>query len=417
MSEGKGIIFYSKKIRWKMISDKYLYKNKYTEEFLNFASKDYAHKDKMITRCVDNGVVLPLKKSKPGGPLMGYGGVLDAENNYINESAQIGKGDTLDRFVGKYEYDQASEIYLDETVVYIGAFPSHWGHFLVDMVYRLWYFLEHDEPYRIVYCSENVEISGVYLEFFKLLGIDKDRLFRIAIPTRFGRIIIPQAAYMACDYYTQEYRNVFRKVVKSISRTDIEPYEKIYLSRGHFVDAHSKEVGEQNIEYNFRMNGFHVLYMEELSLEEQIFYIHNSKAVAALSGTLCHNIVFAGENTELIILNKTHITNTHQVLINQMMGVPVTYIDVYKEPYRQFPISYGGGPFWLDTGGLREYFCDKLFDFFPERKYTTFLNGLRYTKMCFEIKLYKLYEKMYYILCEHKYIISFLRRVKKFVGR
>ncbi len=46
---------------------------------------------------------------------------------------------------------------------------------------------------------------------------------------------------------------------------NIEPYEKIYLSRGHFQEAHGKEAGEKNIELNFRENGYHILYMEELS--------------------------------------------------------------------------------------------------------------------------------------------------------
>lgn len=395
-----------------MINSKYMYSNEYTRQFLEFASKDYKNREKLAAVFVDRGLVLPLKKSAPGGPLMGYGGVLDKEDNYVEESAQIGKGDTLPRFTGKYDYDKESVQNFDETVIYIGAFPEHWGHFLVDMVYRFWYFLESKERRRIVYCSEGPEISGVFLEFFRLLGIDGERLYRIEKPSRFKQVIIPKSGYMACDYYTEEYRSVFRKIVDNLPELSIMPYDKIYLSRGHFKEAQGKEVGEKNIEYNFRQNGFQVIYMEELSLTEQAYYISHAKVVAALSGTLCHNILFAGKDTELVILNKTHIINTHQVLIDQMMGITVTYVDIYKEPYKRFPVSYGGGPFLLDSRRLMEYFRDKGMGFYPERKSVVFLNRLLYTKMCLGIRLYKLYEKTYYKVCEYEWLIGMLRKMK-----
>ena len=399
-----------------MINRKYMYENEHTKAFLEFAEKQYYREEKATVHCIDRGIVLPLKKSEPGGPLIGYGGVLDANDNYVMSSAQVGKGDTLDRFVGKYEYNKQEEVYQEETVVYIGALPPHWGHFLVDMTYRFWYFLEEDDAYPIVYCSDGFEITGVYLDFFKLLGISADRLRRIDKPTRFRQIIIPQPAYMACDYYTMQYRSVFQRIIENVNKIKMTPYEKIYLSRGHFKDAHGKEIGEKNIEYNFQKNGFQVLYMEELSLAEQIFYINHSKQVAALSGTLCHNILFAGEETKLIILNKTHIINTHQVLIDQMLDISVNYVDVYREPYKKFPVSYGGGPFLLDSSSLKNYFKDENLVYYPERKRVVFVNRLVYTKMCFRIMTYKAYEKLYYKLCEHKYIIGFLRKIKTFAG-
>lgn len=385
----------------------------YEEELLQFASKDYCKKEKLEATCVDNGVILPLKKSEPGGPLMGYGGVLNQNGEYVLESAQIGKGDTAPRFIGKYEYDSTQEKCYDETVIYIGAFPPHWGHFLVDMSYRFWYFEKSAVPYRIAYCSEHDEIAGVYLKFLSLLGISEDRLFRVTVPSRFKQIIVPEPGYMACDYYTTEYKSVFEKMVSNLPKLTIKSYEKIYLSRGHFGDAKSKEIGEKNIEENFINNGYHILYMEELSLGEQIFYINNAKKVAALSGTLCHNIVFAGSDTELIILNKTHIINTHQILINQMMDIKVTYVDVYVEPFKTFPVSYGGGPFLLDGRKLISFFEQNQMVYYKERDWIRLQNRVIYLKMCIGIYLYKKYEKLYYRLCKHKCIIGMLRKIRQ----
>ncbi len=397
-----------------MIDTRYMYDNQYTKEFLDFLQKNYFRRNGLTLLEISGGLVLPLKKSEPGGPLMGYGGVLDNQGNYVSLSAQIGKGDTLDRFNGKYEYDKAQERKYEETVIYIGAYPPHWGHFLVDMSYRFWYLLKEQAPYKIVYCSEKEEISGVYLEFFELLGIKTDRLFRIEKPSRFDRILIPEPAYMACDYYTEEYKSIFDRMIRKAEQYAYPVYEKIYLSRGHFGEAKGKEIGEQSIERNLKENGYHILYMEELGLKEQIFYISHCKKMAALSGTLCHNIVFAGKDTELIILNKTHIMNTHQVLLEKMKEINVTYIDVYKEPFRGFPLSYGAGPFLLDSRGMQSYMLEQGMRYYPESARVRFTNRLIYAKMCLCLWGYKQYERAYYKLCKHKLIIGLLRKVKGF---
>ena len=123
-----------------MIETKYMYSNCHTKEFQQFVQNDYRRSEKLRIRTVENGLVLPLKTSRTGVPLLGYGGVLDAKEQYVIESAQIGKGDTADRFIGKYNYNPCEVETSEEEVIYIGALPLHWGHFLIDMVHRFWIF-------------------------------------------------------------------------------------------------------------------------------------------------------------------------------------------------------------------------------------------------------------------------------------
>lgn len=403
-----------------MIETIYMYPNCYTREFQQFAKKNYRRNKKLEIKTVENGLVLPLKVSETGVPLLGYGGVLDSDDHYVMESAQIGKGDTADRFIGKYEYDICEVEISDEAVIYIGALPLHWGHFLIDMTYRFWIFA-HDEfsDNKIVYCTNNTRFQGVQLEFMKMLGIDPKRLCPIEKPTRFRTIYIPEPGYMACDYFTREYRNTFSRLVNNSPQLNLNPYEKIYLSRGHFKKAQKSEIGERNIEDNFAANGFQILYMEELSLAEQIFYISHCKTVAALSGTLCHNILFANSGITWIILNKTHLTNTHQVLLNQMIGCRVIYIDLYIEPFKRIPDSYGSGPFLLDAGKLQKYFEDNGMKFIRKSKLSRCCDFLIYLKMCLQIKgqtlFSELYIKAYNKACKYKFIITPLRYAKSIV--
>ena len=403
-----------------MIISKYMYQNKYTDDFLKFSGKNYLLKEKALrVQMVEEGVILPLKNIGPKGPTLGLGGVLDSEGRYLIDSASIGKGDTADRFIGKYTYNKEEEDYLDETIFFMGVYLKHWGHFLVDVVYRLWYVLQHpEENFRIAYCAnKEEEINGTYSDFFELLDIKKSRLIRIDRPTRVRKIILVQPAYMACDYITQEYKYIFDTLVQKVKDLPLTPYSKIYLSRMHFKEAKKKEIGEKNIERNFANNGFHVLYMEELSLKEQIFYISHCKVMAALSGTLCHNLLFADRDVQMIILNKTHFINTHQVLINQVVGADVYYVDIYKEPYKRFPLSYGGGPFLLvNNKGLGSWFEEKQYVYTKDKVGVKLQNRIKYLHLClsltFQQNIKKMYVWLYYKISKNDWLIGFLRNIR-----
>lgn len=390
----------------------YMYENQYTQEFLQFAKVNYGKEMSAQISLIDNGVILPLKKALHGGPLMGMGGVVDSDGNYVIESAQIGKGDTVDRFVGKYEYERTEEEYYDETVIYIGALPPHWGHFLIDMTYRFWFLVNDTSSYKVVYCSEENEFEGVYLEFMLLLGIEEGRLLRISKPSKFKQILVPHPSYMACDFYIKEFGVVFENLAECVKDRKFEKYDKIYLSRLHFDEANKKEIGEKILERNFAANGYKVIYMEEHSLAEQIYLINHAKKIVALSGTLCHNVVFADKEAELIILNKVHFINTHQVLINQMKGIKVVYIDVYREPFQYFPRSYGEGPFLLCNGKLKLFFKERGMVYKEEKLYKKIYNFVIYVLMCFIVLGKEMYENMYYFICQYPLIINFFRKMK-----
>ena len=113
----------------------------------------------------ENATILPLRKDSR--VQFGLGGVVDAEGNYVNLSA------IPDRVQFAYEF--ANPEFRDEKVVYCGYMINHWGHFLIEAVCRLWYFLEKDPTIDkyIFFLDENEEreIKGNYREFLQLLGI------------------------------------------------------------------------------------------------------------------------------------------------------------------------------------------------------------------------------------------------------
>ena len=331
------------------------YNYKYKDSIFINEYKNEACIDKFISKQLDiipyeNAIVLPAINNNNKDSWF-KGGVLDKNNNYIDNSS-VKAYNLPTRMNGGYKYDNCE--YVDETVIYIGLFINHWGHFLVDGLSRLYAGIKL-RKYRLVYIGENNQcIRGNYLDFFSLLGIEKERLLLITKPTKFKKIFIPSPSQEAGGFWTNEFKDIFNVVRDKVKRK--MNYDKIYLSRKYLPDSQRKEIGEAEVELFFNKIGYKSIYPEQLSLAEQISYIKNAKSVACVGGTLAHNMLFAQDKTELIILSKTYLINPNQFQINQIRELKVIDIDCHLSLN---PVSFGKGPFIIyKNDNLRNFAMD-----------------------------------------------------------
>lgn len=355
-----------------------------------YENMEYLKSVKLKVTNIKNGTILPLKKNTPEA-LFGNGGVIDEKGEYIESSAQLAFG-MKNRVLGKYEIEE-KPVYVNKKVVYLNFFIHQWGHFLIDVISRLWYVLENkDENFDIVYtCTygENDEFKGNYLEFFELLGIDVNRLIMINKPTCFKEVVIPDPSIYPGKYYTKEYKNIFRKIIDNVQLTENIP-EKIYLSRKLLKTKFKKEVGEKEIEEFFNSNGYISIYPEQLTLKEQLQYFKYSKKIIATSGSLAHNVLFCDKN-ELTILNKTCLNNLHQHILNSVSDSKIKYIDVHLSYY---PILYGYGPFLLILSkNLKKFSEDYGYKFSYPKNYKIKKIFRKIWYLCMYFLIYKLLNK------------------------
>ncbi|HEV0084610.1 TPA: glycosyltransferase family 61 protein, partial [Streptococcus pneumoniae] len=337
------------------------YEERYQEnlsknDFYKLINKSYLSDKELQVQQVKAGIVLPPKafetklSNKLGlqKSLHGKGGVVDSNGNYIELSAQKAVG-MRNRVYGPYKINYDNLPIRNEKVIYLNYFIKQWGHFLLDVVGRLWYPLLQDNDTKLVYtCYAGTEtkIEGNYLEFLKLLGIDQSRLIMINCPTQFSEVIIPESSILPGGYYTKEYKQLFSSVVENIKLDKYDVNAKmIYCSRSKLGIAKSKEFGEDGIEGIFKQNGYTSVYMETMSLEEQIKTLLSAKTIVLTSGSLAHNLLFVNKDIDVFILNKTYRVNLHQFLINEISDATVRFVDIYRSP---LPILYGYGPFLMD---------------------------------------------------------------------
>ena len=270
-----------------------------------------------------NATILPLRRDSSFGLLFGKGGVVDADGNYVDLSCIPGRV--------QYAYPFEKPEYRDEKVVYCGYLVNHWGHFLIEGVTRLWYFLENDPTVDkyVFFLDENEEreIKGNYREFFRLLKI-WDKLEIINRPTAYREVVVPELGLHMRTSYTTKLLAVFDTVAGNVlADSNWETPEKIYFSRSQFQKSKAFESGFDTLDNFFSKNGYTILYPEKVPLDRMIYYIRHAKVVASLSGSLPHNMLFANPGQKVEIVERLVISDDNQTDVHRMLQLQVTYID------------------------------------------------------------------------------------------
>lgn len=312
----------------------------------------YLESRSMEIQRIPHGVVLPQKPAK-NGPMWGLGGVCDERGNFVALSAYDGGWASHG---GGYLWQE--ETYLDCDVVYFGMFFPHWGHFLIDLMGRLWYFARENtrgKNIKLAYLGDE-EPQGNFLEIFSLLGIRQEDLLHITEPTRFRSVIVPEFSCKSCVWYSQEYRSIFDVMITRVTEEAYLPeglkdITKVYFSRLSFGKAKTTEFGEQNIARWLEANGFTSVAPETLSVRDQIYLWNHAEEIACLDGSIPMSVAFSrNPRLKLTVLHKTSLEHLNVELFLLMRPCEVYLLDAWHEPFKGYPKNIGAGPFLLHLG-------------------------------------------------------------------
>lgn len=336
-----------------------------------------------------NATILPLRRDPSFGLLFGKGGVVTEQGEYLPLSCIPGRV--------QHAYPVEKPEYRDETVVYCGYLVNHWGHFLIEGVTRLWYFLENDPTVDkyVFFVDENEErqIRGNYREFLELLKI-WDKLEIINKPTTYREVIVPELGIHMRTAYTPKLVKVFDTIADNVvPEPGWETPEKIYYSRSQFAKGIPFEFGFDSLDNFFAKNGYTILFPEKVPLGRMIHYIRNSKVVATLSGSLPHNMLFARNGQKVEIIERLVISDDNQTDVNRMRELDVVYVDANIPLYT---IDFVG-PFIMGyTPELQRFAADRGY-LPPDPQYLT----KKYLKNCF-----RNYMKAYIDLYNYNWFID-----------
>lgn len=306
-------------------------------------ARDKFHKvDSAIVETYDNATILPAVKFDDYDVSHGRGGVMDENGKYVELSKQKA------RVQGYYNPSKYGIEESNETVVYCGFFNKVWGHFITEVVSRLWYALKNDksvDAYVFIDSLDgNKQFSGNYFEFLKLLGIS-DKVRIINKPTKFKKVIVPEEGLVYNDHYTQEFIDLYQFInKKGLELYSGEKYDKVFFSKRKLPISAESNLNEKFLDNYFKKNGYSIFYPEQLSLIDTIGILQNAKFFAGIASSLLHNQLFGTSSQTTICIEKQAFYNPYQVMVAKITDSKTVFIDACRSI---FTVSTAG-PFIFD---------------------------------------------------------------------
>ena len=295
-------------------------------------------------------------------PFVGWedsvGCVLDCQGNAVDCKLSDFKTDG-----GCYDLKQAETEH--KTVIFLGFFLGVFGHAFSDNFRTLW-FLDTaacrnllESGAELVYTTNlNKPFPDTYARIFEMAGFDIKEARHIRRLIKFDKVIVPDTSIVTSEHgrlYCSAYSTVLDRVRARVSAIDRNPaYDKIYFTRSSFPEK--KESGEERIEDYFRRAGFSIISPEQYPLETQFQMIRSCSCFATTEGSVAHISLFCRPGTKVIIINKANYLNGHQVMINELAGLDVTYIQAHHSSVADKEHPWWGPFFLYPTRYLRRFF-------------------------------------------------------------
>ena len=317
---------------------KYIFSKK--AEAIKNQAESFIKKSNDTYELYSDAIILPAKNFNDYDVSHGRGGVVDSNGEYIKASF------TRARVDGKYEPEEFD--YSDSKVVYCGYFHKAWGHFLTEVVSRLWYVLKDDKTVDFYVFIDDIDgkkqFTGNYYEFFRLLGIEK-KVILLNKPTKFKEVVLPFSGFDYGHYYTDQFVKMYEYIVtKGISLYKGEAYKKVFFSKRRQEISIMSNLNEKFIDKYFEKNGYKIFYPEQLSLIETIGIMQNAKYFAGISSSLAHNQLFGHSDQTMISVEKQAFYNPYQVFVAKITGCKCVFVDACRHI---FTVN-ASGPFIFD---------------------------------------------------------------------
>ena len=191
---------------------------------------------------------------------------------------------------------------VEENVVFLGLLCNHFGHALVDLPARLWFFRRFlPELLKLKFKFAFFPTHGLTSETDKLpewlnslcvfFDIPLDKVLIIDRPVSFKRAIIPKrvSPYLGGGGDFKLFKDAFNG-----GEFPRKSSAKIFLSRsGLRSDARSlNEQDQKRLEEFFVRQGFCIIHSQDFDLKTQIHLIRNASHIAGLAGSQLHLALF-----------------------------------------------------------------------------------------------------------------------------
>ena len=218
-------------------------------------------------------------------------------------------------------------------MVYAGPALAHFGHFLLEVLSRLWWVGKLDPAgVRLVFHEagprgrRDAFLAKPYVgETLALLGLDAERAVFVAdAPLRFPRLLVPAPVLSLGGHAYTGFPTAYERLAAAADPDGEPPSRALYFSRTRIRDDRQRIANEAEVEALMRALGVEVAYPEELPFAAQIRLVRRARLLVGCAGSALHLAAFARPATRVLCLDSWH--NTNQLLVEHAKGLVARHL-------------------------------------------------------------------------------------------
>lgn len=220
---------------------------------------------------------------------------------------------------------------IDRPVLFVGQSWSHYGHFLTDVMSRLWALPSVAADVPLLFLDRvGIKFGGKPYSSAVVEALDiKKRLFRCAVPTRLRKIFLPEPAIQHAYRIYHDLAAPHVKVSQNIRRGGVSGFrdQLVYLSRTGLTDGLRKSAQEAEVESRAEAIGFKILRPETLTMRDQIDIFNDARVIAGMTGSAFHTVLFCEASISPVLVQLSWgKVNQRYLMIDQIKNTQSIYV-------------------------------------------------------------------------------------------
>jgi len=213
--------------------------------------------------------------------------------------------------------------------LYLGALASHYGHFLVGTLGRLWPLLHWRGPPPSLLCHATndpaaLPFLGPILAGF---GLTPANVVRFDRPTRIPHLVLPEPSLKEQAFAHAVHADLVRAIGAPFWKDAVVDgvTRPVYLSKARLVSGISRLRNEADLEAALARRGVDIVYPEHLSLPDLVRLFSERRVVMGTAGSAFHTGAFAAPGRRILGLNWAPHLNANFPLLDGLNGTRGRY--------------------------------------------------------------------------------------------
>jgi capsular polysaccharide biosynthesis protein len=216
---------------------------------------------------------------------------------------------------------------VDGAFLWGGTLMTHFGHFLLEGIARLWAAERFPDLPILVNPEDPLAVPSFRTSFLRAAGIDSGRLVAATEPCIFEQVIVPLPSLVHDGGGHAVHRELTLRVAEALvppgSATSERP---VYLTRSRLERARRRAAAETELERALRRDGFLIVAPERLSLRHQIRLWRRHTTFVGQIGSAFHAALLAPAGRRTVVLAHEDGVPAHYGTIDALCATDATYV-------------------------------------------------------------------------------------------